>query len=83
MPRQPRVDIRVTADPPTITVSDNGVGLDDEVAGRLFMPFQSRKPNGLGLGLPLARKIVLLHGGEIRIAGAPGEGARVTIELPQ
>ena len=78
-----RVDIAVTDDPPTITVTDNGAGLDDEVAGRLFMPFQSRKPNGLGLGLPLARKIVLLHGGEIRISSTAGEGARVTIELPR
>jgi len=78
-----RVDIDVADDPPSITVSDNGAGLDDEVAGRLFMPFQSRKPNGLGLGLPLARKIVLLHGGEIRFGGRRGEGARVTIELPR
>lgn len=78
-----RVAIDVQKDPPSITVSDNGAGLDDELAGRLFMPFQSRKPNGLGLGLPLARKIVLLHGGEIRFSGRKGEGARVTIELPR
>jgi len=77
-----RIDIEVRPDPPTITVADNGPGLDDETATRLFVPFQSRKPNGLGLGLPLARKIVLLHGGEIRITGTPGAGARVTIELP-
>ena len=78
-----RVDIAISENPPAITVSDNGVGLDEEIAGRLFMPFQSRKPHGLGLGLPLARKIVLLHSGEIRIESATGEGARVTIELPR
>ena len=77
-----RVNIEISDDPPTIAVSDNGAGIDDEAAGRLFMPFKARKPNGLGLGLPLARKIVLLHGGEIRIGGRAGGGARVTIELP-
>jgi signal transduction histidine kinase len=77
-----RVAIDITNDPPAITVTDNGGGVDADLADRLFVPFQSRKANGLGLGLPLARKIVLLHGGEIRVGNAPGEGARVTIELP-
>lgn len=80
--RTGRIAIDTRNDPPSISVRDNGVGLDAESAGRVFLPFQSRKPHGLGLGLPLARKIVLLHGGSLHIAGTPGEGATVTIEFP-
>jgi len=50
---------------------------------RLFLPFQSEKPSGFGLGLPLAKKIVLLHGGTIRLAPGEAGGAVATIELPE
>ena len=65
----------------TITVRDNGLGLDPQNAARMFLPFQSDKPAGFGLGLALTKKIVLLHGGAIRLTGAPGEGATVEMEL--
>ncbi|HUK36276.1 MAG TPA: ATP-binding protein [Vicinamibacterales bacterium] len=67
---------------PRLTITDNGVGIADEDAARLFLPFQSRKPKGFGLGLALTKKIVLLHGGWIRLSGHPGAGATVTIEFP-
>ena len=50
----------------TIAISDNGPGLPDHVAERLFQPFQSDKPGGTGLGLSVARQIARLHGGDIR-----------------
>ena len=68
---------------PTITVSDNGVGLDPADAARLFLPFRSTKPNGFGLGLALTKKIILLHGGLIRLTGRPDAGATVVIEFPE
>jgi signal transduction histidine kinase len=69
-------------DPPHVRVEDDGVGVDPADVPRLMLPFQSQKPSGYGLGLPLARKIVLLHGGAIRLTGTRGVGAVATVELP-
>lgn len=66
-----------------VRVEDDGVGLDVSEVPRLMLPFQSEKPSGYGLGLPLARKIVLLHGGTIRLTGTRGVGAVATVELPK
>lgn len=70
-------------DPASVRVEDDGVGIDTADVPRLMLPFQSQKPSGYGLGLPLARKIVLLHGGTIRLTGQPGSCAIATIELPR
>jgi signal transduction histidine kinase len=67
---------------PQLRVEDDGVGIDPSEVPRLMLPFQSEKPSGYGLGLPLARKIVLLHGGTIRLAGEKGVGAVAVVELP-
>lgn len=76
------IEAAVTAEPhPRVIIRDNGVGLDEEQAANVLLPFQSTKPEGFGLGLPLARKIVLQHGGTLSVSGTPGEGAAVTIEL--
>ena len=66
---------------PTLTIADQGVGFDPSETARLFLPFQSNKPNGFGMGLPLAKKIVLVHGGTIRLHGRPGEGAVAIVEF--
>ena len=76
------IETSVTAEPnPRVTIRDNGIGLDAEQAANVLLPFQSLKAEGFGLGLPLARKIVLQHGGTLSISGTPGHGAVVTIEL--
>jgi signal transduction histidine kinase len=67
-----------------LTVTDNGVGVEPAQIPRLFLPFQSTKASGFGLGLALSKKIVLSHRGTIRLAPrAAGEGVTVTIELPR
>lgn len=66
---------------PTIVVRDNGVGVEPERAATLLLPFQSGKQHGFGLGLPLARKIILHHGGTLSLTGSPGQGATVTIDF--
>jgi PAS domain S-box len=66
---------------PSVTITDDGAGFDSADAPRFFLPFQSNKPNGFGMGLPLAKKIVLLHGGTIRLQGRPGEGAVAIVEF--
>lgn len=68
---------------PTITVTDDGVGVDPSLASKLFLPFQSTKRDGFGLGLALTRKIVLLHEGTVSLTGAPGIGATLEIRFSQ
>ncbi len=81
--RHGSVRVRVLEDPdPTIIVEDNGIGIDPRDVPRLFLPFQSGRANGTGLGLALTRKIILMHGGSVQMTGAPGKGARVTVRLP-
>ena len=78
----PRITIDVAGEPhPTVVIEDNGTGIDETEGPNLFLPFHSTKTHGVGMGLPLARKIVLLHGGTISIANRQGGGAVVRIEL--
>lgn len=65
-----------------IRVDDSGMGIDAADVPRLFLPFQSNKSGGYGIGLALVKKIVLLHEGRIRLTGKPGEGATAFVELP-
>ncbi|MBK8178768.1 MAG: GHKL domain-containing protein [Planctomycetes bacterium] len=65
-----------------LQVRDNGPGLSPEVAGRLFQPYVTTKPGGMGLGLAICRTIVENHGGRLSAAPAPEGGAVFTIELP-
>ena len=76
-----RIEIEVADQPPSITVRDNGVGFDEADAARLLLPFVSNKPGGFGLGLSLARKVAVLHGGDITLNGTPGRGAVVRMSF--
>ena len=76
------VRVTVGADPrPIVTVEDDGIGIDPADVPRLLLPFQSEKATGYGLGLPLSRKIALLHGATLTLTGTPGKGATATIEF--
>jgi two-component system sensor kinase FixL len=65
-----------------ISVADSGPGVADEVVGRLFEPFVSTKPNGMGMGLTISRSIVKWHGGSLRVAQSVGSGAIFAFDLP-
>ena len=65
-----------------LAVSDTGPGIAPERLPRLFEPFYSGKPNGTGLGLTIAERIVSAHGGRIEIDSKPGRGTRVTMLFP-
>ena len=64
-----------------IVVSDNGPGIPEEMRDKLFSPFNTTKQHGLGLGLPLARRAVVDHGGRIDV-DTTKRGTTVTITLP-
>lgn len=65
-----------------IAVADTGPGLAPEVAARLFQPFVTTKPGGMGIGLSICRSIVEAHGGKLRLSENPGGGAVFTMRLP-
>jgi signal transduction histidine kinase len=71
-----------------LSVADNGRGIPPEIRARLFEPFVSHgrsnslKPSGTGLGLFIAREIVLAHGGEISVESVVARGSTFTVRLP-
>ncbi len=65
-----------------ISISDTGVGIPDAARDKIFQLYFTTKPNGSGLGLPMAFRAVELHGGAIEVQSAPGRGARFDIKLP-
>jgi signal transduction histidine kinase len=63
-------------------VRDRGTGLPNGVVDRIFEPFVTTKPTGMGMGLAVARSLVENHGGSIRAANQAEGGAVFTIEIP-
>jgi signal transduction histidine kinase len=72
----------------TIAVSDTGIGIAPEDQAAIFEEFRqvgpedARRQEGTGLGLTLAKKLVELHGGRIRVQSQVGQGSRFTFTLP-
>jgi CheY-like chemotaxis protein len=86
------VTVEVLAQGPdraAVAVTDTGIGMDGEMLGRLFQPFEQadrsldRSRGGLGLGLAVAKGLAELHGGSVT-AGSPGlgQGSRFVLSLP-
>lgn len=71
-----------------IAVSDTGIGIAPADLARVLEPFVqidnevNRKGGGTGLGLPLSKRLVELHGGSLSLDSAPGSGTTVTVTLP-
>ena len=64
-----------------IDVADNGVGIPEGQLDTVFKPFFTTKPRGLGLGLPLAKRVLERYGGALSVASTPGVGTTFTISL--
>jgi PAS domain S-box-containing protein len=72
----------------TLSVSDDGHGMTDEVKARIFEPFFTTRTDragtrGTGLGLPTVQRIVSEAGGHFNVESAPGRGTTVTVYLPR
>ncbi|HYL32366.1 MAG TPA: ATP-binding protein, partial [Stellaceae bacterium] len=71
-----------------IAVSDTGIGMEEADIPKALEPFgqisnaMTRAHEGTGLGLPLSKSLVELHGGQFSISSTPGTGTTVTITLP-
>ncbi len=77
------IAIATAGDRIRVTLKDDGPGIPPEVLARIFEPFFSTKHKGTGLGLPIAKRTVESHGGEIRVDCPPGGGTLVTVLLPR
>ena len=80
------VEVSLEAGPDALrfTISDTGIGMDEEALNRIFHRYYRAHPEreGSGLGLLIAREIVRLHAGDIRVESEPGKGSRFIITLP-
>jgi two-component system, NtrC family, nitrogen regulation sensor histidine kinase NtrY len=78
------VEVRTDGGEVVFSVRDTGVGFDGEALRRVFEPYFTTRGDrgGTGLGMAIARRIAVEHGGSIRVDGAPGRGATVTLALP-
>jgi two-component system nitrogen regulation sensor histidine kinase NtrY len=81
---QPRIQLRARSGQEgrvILEVADNGSGIPAEVLDSIFIPFFTTQPGGTGIGLSLAKQIVHLHQGSIRVQSKPGEGTTFRLEL--
>jgi len=87
MGEAPRRDLLVTTGAVApgcveIAVADTGPGIAPEVRDRLFSPFVTTKPGGMGVGLAISRAVVEEHGGALRCTPNPGGGSVFRVLLP-
>ncbi|MDR0653129.1 MAG: HAMP domain-containing histidine kinase [Synergistaceae bacterium] len=84
-----RVAVNDTPNGGVIVVEDNGIGIPENELPLIFERFyrtdksRNRKTGGAGIGLTIAKSIVLAHGGKIEVESASGTGSRFTISLPK
>lgn len=79
---QPEVKLSAQLNPrghTVIEVEDNGCGIEEEVASKVFVPFFTTKNEGSGVGLALTRQIMLAHEGQVVLSTQKGEGAKFSL----
>jgi two-component system, LuxR family, sensor histidine kinase DctS len=76
------VTTRETPDSLLVEIKDAGTGMTEEQLRNVFEAFYTTKSQGLGLGMPFAKKVVEQHGGRIGVESRAGEGTTVSVYLP-
>ena len=64
------------------SVTDTGVGIPPDQLERIFQPFFTTKAHGIGLGLPITRRLIEDHHGQILVESQLGFGTTITVRLP-
>ncbi len=77
-----RVSSRRGESTAALEIADDGPGMDEETASRIWDLYYTTKEQGTGLGLPTVHRIAREHGGRVEVDSAPGAGARFTLHLP-
>jgi len=73
----------VDGDMVEVSVADTGAGISEEIADRLFQPFVTTKPTGMGVGLSISKRIIEAHGGKLWVELNPGGGTVFRFTLQQ
>jgi signal transduction histidine kinase len=76
------VSVRPAGDSAQITVTDTGIGMDEETKANIFTPFFTTKSRGIGLGLAVTKRVVEAHGGTISVQSTPSVGTSFTVTVP-
>jgi signal transduction histidine kinase len=83
-PRELRIITRnIDADQVQVTVKDSGAGIDPNTLDKIFDPFYTTKPGGMGMGLSISRSILQAHGGRLWVAAKDGPGTIFHFSLPK
>jgi signal transduction histidine kinase len=79
------ISVSATTDDQNLTfeIADNGKGINPQALGKVFTPFYTTKSSGTGLGLPIVKRLVNAHGGDVRIESDEGAGTRVILVFPR
>ncbi|MEW6983229.1 PAS domain-containing sensor histidine kinase [Colwelliaceae bacterium 6471] len=76
------IDVKCEQDRAVIYVQDNGKGISQELADKIFEPFYTSRMQGTGLGLAVVKSVANAHQGDVALISQPGEGAKFCIQLP-
>jgi signal transduction histidine kinase len=77
-----RIETKSLKEGVEVTISDSGSGIPPEQMEKIFNYYYTTKEKGVGLGLPLAHRIIEAHGGQLKIESRVGYGTKVTVTLP-
>jgi signal transduction histidine kinase len=77
-----RIETKSFKDRVEVNISDTGSGIPPDQMEKIFNYYYTTKEDGVGLGLPIAHRIIEAHGGQLKLESQPGVGTKVTITLP-
>jgi signal transduction histidine kinase len=77
-----RIETTSFKDRVEVTIADTGSGIPPDQMEKIFNYYYTTKEDGVGLGLPIAHRIIEAHGGQLKLESQPGVGTTVTLQLP-
>jgi len=77
-----RIDARILKNRIQVSILDTGAGISSDHIEKIFNYYYTTKEKGVGLGLPIAHRIIEAHGGQLTVESQVGSGTRVTVALP-